>query len=88
MPRTLFKFMIPERRGTLPVFLCLRLADKWTEPRPWTSGNETLPYVGGHVPRRENGRLLTVLVGPFALFAAAPPAPKEASGPGSIHPES
>ena len=77
--------MIPERRGTLPVFLALRLSDKWSEPRPWTSGNETLPYVGWHVTRREDGRLLTVTLGPFALLAATAAEPEECSGPGSIH---
>ncbi|TCM86153.1 hypothetical protein [Rhodovulum steppense] len=87
MPRTLFKVMIPERRGTLPVFLCLRLADDWGEPRPWKADNQTLPYIGWHITRRENGRLLTVLLGPLALLAATPPAPKEAAGPGAVHPQ-
>lgn len=86
MPKTLFKLMIPEGRGTLPVFLSLRLSDDWAEPRPWTFGNESLPYVGWRVTRRENGRLLTLLLGPLQLLAAAPPAPKEASGPGTIRP--
>ncbi|MGC9417683.1 MAG: hypothetical protein ACP5EN_01810 [Rhodovulum sp.] len=84
MPKTLFTLSIPERRRTLPVFLCLRLSDEWAEPRPWTQGNQTLPYVGWHVTRRENGRLLTVLLGPLALLAAAPPAPKETTGPGTV----
>ncbi|TCP38983.1 hypothetical protein [Rhodovulum marinum] len=84
MPKTLFTLRIPERRRTLPVFLCLRLSDEWAEPRPWTHGNQTLPYVGWHVTRRENGRLLTVLLGPLALLAAAPPAPKETTGPGTV----
>lgn len=84
MPKTLFKYMIPERRKTLPLFLCLRLSDDWAEPRPWRSGNETLPYVGWRVTRREDGRLLTVVLGPLQLLAAAPPAPPHSNGPGSV----
>ncbi|ARE41745.1 hypothetical protein RGUI_3604 [Rhodovulum sp. P5] len=86
MPRILFKTLIPERRRTLPVFLCLRLSDDWAEPRPWMSGNEQLPYLGWRVTRRENGRLLTLLFGPLQLLAAVPPEPENASGPGTVHP--
>lgn len=84
MPRTLFKTLIPERALTLPVFLCLRLSDNWAEPRPWMQGNEQLPYIGWRTTIRENGRLLTVLLGPLQLMAAVPPAPKNATGPGTI----
>ncbi|SIO50696.1 hypothetical protein SAMN05444722_2842 [Rhodovulum sp. ES.010] len=84
MPRTLFTLSIPERLNTLPVFLALRLSDDWTEPRPWTIGNQAMPYVGWHVTRRENGRLLTVMLGPLAVLAAVPPAPEHTNGPGSV----
>jgi len=84
MPRILFKLMVPEGRRTLPFFLCLRFADKWAEPHPWTEGNQQLPYVGWKVTRREHGRSLNLLLGPLSLIAAAPPAPKETTGPGTI----